>query len=480
MDQDLVWWTRVVFDGWQSRPGPRHQRIASAVLDAIEQRTVAPGARVPAERRLAESLGVSRGTVVVAFDHLVEAGVVVRRQGAGTSVVGRPPWTRPHPETGVASLLLRRLAADRETIDLSLSVPAGAGHLPAVDWHAGSRAPEGHGLDPRGDLRLRRAIADHLTCRQRLPTGPDEVLVTAGAQQALALLGRALVSRATTVVAGCPTYPGFAAAFLPAQHDVRTVPVDDAGTDPTAIARALHGRGDAVVYVMPTGHNPTGSVMPAARRRAVAEIATTANVTIVEDLALADLVLDGDDVPEPIAARSSNAVVIGSVSKLMWAGVRIGWIRADPRLLDDVARVKVAHDLATSAPAQAVATALLDAIDDEWLAAHRRALAARRDHLLVLIAEQIPAWRARRPSAGLSLWVEIPVARADAFAHVAAAQGVVVAAGSTACLDGRHVGAIRLSFAEPIETLELAVERLASAWESHSVDLATAPREAGA
>ncbi len=476
MAQDLVWWTHVVFEGWHERPGPRYQRVAEALLDAVDRRTVVGGARVPAERGLADALGVSRGTVVAAFEHLVGAGVLERRQGAGTFVLGRPPWTS-RSNTAVASLLLRRVAATCETIDLSLSVPAGTSHLPPIGEIPLGSTFEGHGLDPFGDAALRNAIAEHLTHRQGLPTTTDQVLVTSGAQQALTLLGRALLSPSTKVIAGCPGYPGFAAAFLGAEREFLPVAVDDAGVDPDAVARAAHRRRDSVLYVMPTGHNPTGAISSAARRRALLDVVVANGVTVVEDLALADLTLDPDEpAPAPLAAASDRVVVVGSLSKLMWAGLRIGWIRADPSLLEQVARWKAADDLATSAPAQAIAVSLLEAIDDTWLCAHRRALASRRDHLAQLIGRKLPAWRTRTPAAGLSLWVELPVENADAFAHAAAANGVVVAPGSTACSDTRHLAGVRLSFAEPLETLDLAVERLASAWERHSQDVAATPR----
>jgi DNA-binding transcriptional MocR family regulator len=477
MDQDRVWWTHVVFEGWQERPGPRYQRLAEALLHAVDRRMVVDGARVPAERSLADALGVSRGTVVAAFEHLVGAGVLERRQGAGTFVLGRPPWTS-RSDTAVASLLLRRVAATSEAIDLSFSVPAGTSHLPPIGELPLGSTFTGHGLDPFGDATLRSAIAEHLTHHQRLPTTPEQVLVTSGAQQALTLLGRALLSPSTKVIAGCPGYPGFAAAFLGADRELLPVAVDDAGVDPDAVARAAHRRGDLVLYVMPTGHNPTGAISSAARRRALLDVAAQSGITVVEDLALADLVLDpGEPAPAPLAASSDRVVVVGSLSKLMWAGLRIGWIRADPALLERVARWKAADDLATSAPAQAIAVALLEAIDDTWLHAHRRALASRRDHLVQLIGGQLPAWRTRTPAAGLSLWVELPLEHADTFVHAAAAHGVVVAPGSAACSDTRHLAGVRLSFAETLETLELAVERLASAWELHSQDVAATPRE---
>src|SRR6478735_2377520 len=83
MDQDLTWWAEVVFDGWRDRPGPRYARLAAALLEAIDTSTVTRGTRVPAERTLAAVTGTSRGTVVACFDQLAEAGVLIRRQGAG-------------------------------------------------------------------------------------------------------------------------------------------------------------------------------------------------------------------------------------------------------------------------------------------------------------------------------------------------------------------------------------------------------------
>lgn len=141
MDQDLSWWAEVVFAGWRDRPGPRYARLAAALLEAIDQQTLAGGTRVPAERTLAAVTGTSRGTVVACFDHLTEAGVLTRRQGAGTYVAGRPSWAaRPAPGT-VATMLLRRVAEDREIIDLSVSAPGDLRHLPPADpGRRGSRS----------------------------------------------------------------------------------------------------------------------------------------------------------------------------------------------------------------------------------------------------------------------------------------------------------------------------------------------------
>jgi DNA-binding transcriptional MocR family regulator len=473
MDQDLTWWAEVVFAGWRDRPGPRYARLAAALLEAIDTRTVPRGTRVPAERALAAVTGTSRGTVVACFDQLAEAGVLTRRQGAGTYVAGRPSWAA-RPAGSVAAMLLRRVAEDRETIDLSVSAPGDLRHLPPVDAEAAWQSLDGHGLDPAGMPALRAEVARHLTEHQGLPTEPGQVIVTAGAQEALWLLSRVLPG--TRVLASCPGYPGLAGAIQGTRATVTHIAADAAGEAPNAIERAGRSPG-AIAYLMPTGHNPTGAVMPLLRRQALAAIADAGRVTVVEDLTLADLTLGaGNPVsPPPLAALSTRVIAVGSVSKVLWGGLRVGWIRAAEPLRSEVIARKSALNLGTAVIGQALAARLLAAIDGRWLATHRAALTERRDLLTTLLAGHLPAWRARPPDAGLSLWAELPVDSADAFTLAAARHGVTVMAGSAACADGRHRRFVRLSFAEQPGTLELAVERLAAAWELHAETLAASP-----
>jgi DNA-binding transcriptional MocR family regulator len=456
MDQDLSWWAEVVFAGWRDRPGPRYARLAAALLEAIDQRTVPRGARVPAERTLAAVTGTSRGTVVACLDQLAEAGVLTRRQGAGTYVAGRPSWAARPAAGTVATMLLRRVAEDRETIDLSVSAPGDLRHLPPADPEAAWQSLDGHGLDPAGLPALRAAVARHLTEHQGLPTAPDQLVVTAGAQEALWLLSRLLPG--TRVLARCPSYPGLPGVLRGTRAELVRLPADAAGEDPSAVQRAGRRPG-GIAYLMPTGHNPTGTVMPVLRRQA-----------------LADLVLGrGGGAPPPLAALSTQVIAVGSVSKMLWGGLRVGWIRVSEPLRSAVIARKSALNLGTAVISQALAARLLAAVDADWLGAHRAALTERRDLLAALIGEHLPAWRARPPDAGLSLWAELPVENADAFTLAAARHGVTVMAGSAACADGRHRQFVRLSFAEQPSTLELAVERLAAAWELHAETLAASP-----
>jgi len=471
MDQDLTWWSEVVFADWRSRPGPRYARLAAALLEAVEQRILTRGTRVPAERVLAATVGVSRGTVVACLDQLVQAGVLTRRQGAGTYVAGRPSWAARAAAGSVATRLLRRVAEDRETIDLSVSAPGDLRHLPPVDADAAWQSLDGHGLDPAGLPALRDRVARHLTEYQGLPTEPGQLVITAGAQEALSLLAQVLPG--TRVLVSCPTYPGLVSAVARTRAQISPVPADAAGEDPGAIERAGRAPG-SVAFLMPTGHNPTGLVMPALRRQALAAVADAGRVTLVEDLTLADLVLDGG-APPPLAALSTAVIAIGSVSKVLWGGLRVGWIRAPEPLRSAVVARKSALNLGTAVISQALAARLLGAIDPGWVAMQRAALTERRDLLAALLARHLPAWRTRPPRAGLSLWAELPLDSADAFALAAARHGVTVMTGGAACVDGRHRHFIRLSFAEQPSTLELAVERLAAAWEAHAEALAASP-----
>ncbi len=478
MDQDLGWWVRVALDGWRQREGPRYRRIAAALADAAERGLVGAGDRLPAERPLADALGVSRGTAVRGYDELAQAGWVERRQGAGTFVRPRPAWTHTPPETPVSALLHRRLAGDRDTIDISLSVPAGTDHLPPIRADLRMSDLVGHGLDPAGLPDLRAALAVHLTDHLGLPTTADQLIVTSGAQHALSLVSAAIVSPGRAVITGCPTYPGLAGTVAGRQGRLVAVPVDALGVETQALDRAAAHAHAPVIYVDPAAHSPTGAVLSEARRHALLRLARRHDAVLVEDLTQAGLQLDlalGQTALPPLAADDDSVIAVGSLSKMFWAGLRIGWLRAPSPLYRYLLRLRSANDLAPSVPSQVLATRMLHAADAAWQQGLRRALRERRDLLLAHLARQLPAWQAQSPQAGLSMWATLPVAGSETFTHLAARYGVIVASGATACVDGRHLGGLRLSFAESPRTLESAVDRLSVAWEEHTRQLASSP-----
>ncbi|MDH6138170.1 DNA-binding transcriptional MocR family regulator [Kitasatospora sp. GP30] len=494
MDQDLGWWTRIALDGWQQRPGPRYRRIAEAAAAAVQRRLALPGDRLPPERLLADALAVSRGTVVRAYERLVENGLVERRQGAGTYVSRRPAWTRDRSAVPSG----RAPAPDVELIDLSLPVPAGTGHLPAV----GAFPPldgYGHGVHLAGLPELRTALAEQLTHRLRLPTEADQLIITAGSQQALALLATALSAPGRTVLTGCPTRPGLAELVAARQAGVVGVPLGpEQQLDVAALARAGRRTPSPVLYLDAAAHRLAG-----ARRAELLAVVRRASGVLIEDLSQVGLegfavglggaqvgsegfqvglggfevgsggAQVGPDDGVPLAALDEGVVAVGSLSATFWAGLRIGWLRAPAPLHERLLRLRGLADLAPSVPAQLLARELLAAAGPAWHRELGRALRERRELLLRLLAEQLPGWRAQPSPAGLALWAWPPVADSTTFAHLAAARfGVLATPGAAACADGRHLAGLRLGYAQDPDTLEAAVDRLRAAWEEHSRQLA--------
>jgi DNA-binding transcriptional MocR family regulator len=318
---------------------------------------------------------------------------------------------------------------------------------------------------PLGLPALRESIAAMYT-RQRLPTRADEILVTAGAQQAIALVTAWLVHRGDPVLVETPTYFGALDAFRVAGARVSSVPVERAHVDPGLLRDRLFAIGPRLVYLTPTHSNPTGVVMPERARRVVARTVDECGVMLVEDHTLAGFAIDGP-VPRLIASYTSGGRVltVGSLSKLFWGGLRIGWIRGAASAIRQLGRLKSAADLGGPLPTQALAVPLVGLV--EAASAERRAqLGPRRDRLAALVGEHLPEWRFRKPSGGLFLWVRVPGTDTRQFAQHAARHGVAVAAGAHFSADEGSDDHVRLPFLLEEAFLREGVARLSAAWRS--------------
>ncbi|MEV0385088.1 PLP-dependent aminotransferase family protein [Nonomuraea sp. NPDC050643] len=287
--------------------------------------------------------------------------------------------------------------------------------------------------------------------------GAGEILVTAGAQQGIDLAARVLVRAGDRVLVGDPTYGGALSAFRRAGAHVVAVDL----TSVTAVEEAIARHRPAAVYVVSVD-NPTGAV-PALGH--VAGLAGDAGVPVVEDRTLAALVYDGTPPPEPLARlHPYGTVTVGSLSKVLWGGLRVGWLTAAEPLLARLGEAKVDADLATSAVAQRFAADLLERNPvAPWLAE----LASRREHCLAALAEHLPEWTWTRPAGGLSVWARLPGTDTDRFAVVAREHGVAVAPGSLFSPDGRHRDHLRLSFALPPDLQNQAMTALVRAWHAY-------------
>ncbi|MEW2414253.1 PLP-dependent aminotransferase family protein [Streptomyces sp. NPDC046866] len=262
-----------------------------------------------------------------------------------------------------------------------------------------------------GAPELRAAVAARTTARG-LPTAPDDLLVTTGSQQALALITSALVDPGDTVLVENPTYLAALQSFGMAGARVVPVPCDDEGILPNALEQLVARERPKLLYTIPTFQNPTGRTLPGARRGEVAGIAARRGLWLVEDDPYGDLRFEGRDIPWLAAhpGAEDRTALLGSFSKILAPGLRLGWLRAPAALRRAAAVAKQAADLHTSTVDQLAAAHYLATADlDAHIARVRTAYRTRRDALLAGLAEALPphsTWN--RPEGGMFVWARLP------------------------------------------------------------------------
>ncbi|MFD7462188.1 MULTISPECIES: aminotransferase-like domain-containing protein [unclassified Streptomyces] len=262
-----------------------------------------------------------------------------------------------------------------------------------------------------GEPTLRAALAAR-TSRRGLATGPDDVLVTTGSQQALSLLATALIEPGDTVLVENPCYLAALQVFGFAGARVVPVPGDADGMDPRALEELVVRERPKLLYTVPTFQNPTGRTLPADRRAAIAAVAARRGLWIVEDDPYGELRFEGERVPwiASYEDAADRTVLLGSFSKVMAPGLRLGWLRAPAGLLRACAVAKQAADLHTPTVNQlAAARYLADRDLDAHVARVAGAYGERRDAMLAGLPDALPegsVWN--RPEGGMFLWARLP------------------------------------------------------------------------
>ncbi len=471
---------------WPTADGPLYRLLAARIARLTDTGELPAGLRLPPERDLAAALSVSRNTVAASYQLLRDEGMAESRQGAGTRIV--PHRTTPaavHRANGFFAGLLETSMVDADlslaAVDCAPQVAAALADPASVVDLAGRRTVTStSGYFPLGLPALRAAIANHLTGRLGLPADPAQVIVTTGAQQAMDLLIRCEVLPGQPVVVEDPTFPGVLDALYRAGARVIGMPAS-AGLDPERLEHVVRTHSPAMVYLIPTHHNPTGLVMPAGHRRRAARLAAAHPDTLfVDDMTLAELPLGDNPPPPPLAAlglRQPNLVSVGSLSKLYWGGLRTGWIRASAGLIARVAAAKAAADLGSAAFPQAITAALLNDQHDEIVKWRGEWLRARHGALTEALRASLPEWTWPEPAGGLTLWVRLPgsgPADSGAFAQAALRHGVAVVPGRllSASAGGASGGAggvgqageyLRLAFTQAPDVLARSAVALARA-----------------
>jgi 2-aminoadipate transaminase len=316
-------------------------------------------------------------------------------------------------------------------------------------------------------------LRERLAARLRdtgTPTEAADLLITSGGQQALDLLARVLLDPGDRVICEGPTYPGAVPVLMAAQAEVVHVPVDRDGIDIAGLADALErcereGRPAKLIYVIPTFQNPSGAALSLERRAALIELAVLHDVLVVEDDPYSALRFEGEPLPTLRSMDPDGRVIyVGTLSKVLSPGLRIGYVAADHAILAKLNLCKQAADLCSSTLSQRLACVFLDDPRSVVLLdTQRDVYRARRDALAGALSSELPAGTSwTTPAGGLFLWATLPAGiDSDDLLVRSLARQVAFVPGRAAYLDGQGARSLRLNFSAVDEdTLREGARRL--------------------
>lgn len=452
---------------FEGGPGPLYRALADGLRRIIADGSIGTGSRLPPERALSVALQVSRVTVTSAYRELRERGWARAVHGAGTFVV------TPEEETSWGTMLRSEASGVLDFVNAAPEASPFLADAFADALSTVSSALGGYGYAPTGTPALRSAIAHRYSVRG-MPTTADQIVVTSGAGDAAHLVLETFARPGNRVLVEHPTYPGAVEVLESAGMLAVPVPIDAADPDGFVddIDRAARQNAPTLAYLMPDFSNPSGARMTAAgRRRLSATLMRHGVLTIVDEVA-ADLVLDGAEEFEPFGAATPGTatISIGSLSKSVWGGLRVGWVRSDHELGARMARTYARRQLSVSMLEQATALHLLNRFD-EVLAGRRRWLRSQRDVLVAGMRAELPEWTFRVPDGGLSLWCALPdgLSSQDVVRR-AATRDLLLAAGTRFGTGYAFDDRIRLPFTRPADELTAAVRVLADTYSGAAGD----------
>ena len=384
----------------RGRAEPLHRQLSDGLRTAIRSGRLAPDTRMPSTRVLAADLGVSRRLVVDAYSQLVAEGFLLSRHGSGTRVATVDPASTPqHAEPA------RRFDVDFLPGSPDLRSFPRAAWLRALRQGLAETGSDSFGyVEPQGLPAARAAVADYLRRTRGVQADAAHVVLCSGATQAIALLAQALGEDEKPVAM---EDPGFWLHRMVLRHngiDPLAVPVDDDGLDVAALA-ACPAR---TVLTTPAHQSPTGVVLSAARRTALLEWARAGHLVIEDDYD-AEYRYDRAPVGALQGIAPDRVVYVGSTSKTLAPGLRIGWMVVPQQLIDAVRLAKSLADTGSSVMDQLAFAQLLESGGyDRHLRQMRRRYVNRRNALLDALARHLPQATVLGAAAGVHLTVRFP------------------------------------------------------------------------
>ena len=421
---DITSFVRIL-TGWQDVDGRISSALEVSIAKAIDSNFLPTGAQLPPQREIAKALAVGRGTVSMAMKNLEARGYLYLVQGAGARVSS----TRVRGRYSGNGRLFSLTNAPSGVIDFS------TGALPAsevtVDVLANARpnlSPylETDGYFPAGIPLLRHSLAAYLS-DNGVPTKPEQLLITNGAQHATNMAIEMWLSQGDTIFCEDPTYRGALEAL--SLKGIKAHAIPRAALGVSDLDKYIGGAHDEVIYCQASVHNPTGTILSEDRLAKLAESALQYRIKIIEDCCSFDLTL-GISAGRTLAERipDDNHLLIGTLSKLFWGGLRIGWIRSSENNIHMLREVRKVSDLAPPVFEQLIAVELLDKAK-EARSERRKMLTEGFKRSTRLVSELLPEWEILPVDGGTSIWINTH-RDATTLASCAASVGVLLAPGS--------------------------------------------------
>lgn len=462
---------------------PLHLQIEQHIKEKIAGGEWPVGTKLPSQRSLAAAFGVNRSTVVTALDELTASGLLESNRGGGTRVANgtwgvlaaaKPPDWNAYVSSGSHRPNLPAVQEINRAEFQPGIIRLGTGELaPELLPQAGMQrllrsmakrsVPSlGYG-EPGGDAQLRELIAVRLR-ELGILTSPRSILIVSGALQALQLISIGLMPRGSSILLERPSYLYSVPVFQSAGMNLRGIPMDAGGIRTELIAPLARQESSALLYTIPSFHNPTGTVMSEQRRRALLDICAEASLPVLEDDVYRELWLDSPP-PPPLKALDNKGMIIymGSLSKTVSPGLRIGWITGPEPVIDRLADLKMQTDYGSSQLSQWAAREWLSSgMHEDHLLKLRQKLRERRDTLAALLDKyfrDLAQWEL--PQGGFYIWLKLKTPPAPRILfEEALRQGILLNPGHL--YDPEATDCLRLSyaFASPPE-LKQGIPRLA-------------------
>lgn len=470
---------------------PIYIQIRNQVRAMIFDGRLLPGSVLPPERKLAESLGVNRSTVLAAYRELKADGLVDSHVGRGTIVLSvMSEVSEPHSEfesplygqyfsrvsERANDPFLRNLLemANRDDV-ISFSAGISATDTDPVEAFQGfeeelMRQPHHEALKhtpTEGFWSLREGISD-LMQKRGISVPPDEVLVLSGSQQGIDIAARVFIDPGDVVIVEEPSFFSALQIFNAAGARIMGVPVDDQGMRVDVLEQLLQRYRPKLIYTMSTYQNPTGISMSLERRRRLLELAYRRKVLIIEDDPYSEIRYEGARKPSLKELDPYGYVIyLSTFSKILFPGIRIGWMAAPKPIIHQFTMIKQLQDLHANSISQWITERFLRSGRFE---AHVKRICEeyriRRDIMLeALMDRPVAGLEWVRPMGGYYLWCKLPEGTPDMSLLVNAAErGVSYVPGTAFYLNGKGGQYMRLNFTYPSrEDIPKGIERLKEA-----------------